>query len=132
MDIDSIRAYCLSFPDTKEKLQWGDVLVFKVRGKIFTMVNLDTMNRRIVFKCSPERFAELLEREGLRPSPYVGRYKWIAAESLDTLPEDELCELINESYQLVSAKAPKRKRKKPRVRARSSRTRSSHRRSKKS
>ncbi len=87
MDIDSIRAYCLSFPDTKERLQWGEVLVFKVRDKIFAMVNLDVVNHRIVFKCTPETFAELVEREGLRPSPYVGRYNWIAAESVDSCPK---------------------------------------------
>lgn len=111
MNIDSIRAYCLSFADTKEKLQWGDVLVFKVRGKIFTMVNLEVVNHRIVFKCTPEHFAELCEREGLGPSPYVGRYNWIAAQSLNTLPDDELRELIRQSYELVSAKAPRPRRK---------------------
>ncbi len=124
MDIDSIRAYCLSFPETKEQLQWGDVLLFKVRGRIFTMVNLEVVEHRIVFKCTPERFAELLEREGLRPSPYVGRYNWIAAESLDTLPHDELRELIAQSYALVSAKAPKGRRTKPVVRGGSSGKRS--------
>jgi predicted DNA-binding protein (MmcQ/YjbR family) len=118
MNIDSIRAYCLSFPDTKEQLQWGDVLVFKVRGKIFTMVNLEVVDHRVIFKCTPEQFAELCEREGLWPSPYVGRYNWIAVESFDTLPDEELRELIRQSYDMVSAKAPRRIRKKPRPRRR--------------
>ena len=30
MNSESIRAYCLSFPHTKEKLQWGASLCFKV------------------------------------------------------------------------------------------------------
>ena len=41
MDVDSVRAYCLSFPETTEKLQWGDALCFKVRGKMFAVMGLD-------------------------------------------------------------------------------------------
>ena len=34
MDVESIRRYCLSFPHTKEKLQWGETLCFKAEEKI--------------------------------------------------------------------------------------------------
>jgi len=34
MNVDAIRAYCLSFPEATEKLQWGDALCFKVRAKM--------------------------------------------------------------------------------------------------
>ena len=109
MDVDSIRQLCLSFPRTKEKLQWGETLVFKVEEKIFAMVSLEVdSGTRICLKCSPETFGELLEREGAHPAPYVGRYQWIGLEELDTLCDAELEELVRQSYAIVAAKTRKR------------------------
>ena len=114
MTVDSIRAYCLSFPHTREKLQWGDALCFKVSGKMFAVLGLD--NSRLCFKCTPETFAELIEREDVRPAPYVGRYKWVMLDRLDAVRWDELRELIAKSYEMVAAKtAGKKVRKKKSV-----------------
>lgn len=110
MNVDSIRAHCLSFPHAVEKLQWDDALCFKVGkkvgGKIFTIVGLD--NLRVCFKCTPEIFAELIEREDIRPAPYVGRYKWVMLDRLDALRDDELKDLIRQSYEMVAANAPRK------------------------
>src|SRR6202050_2921360 len=107
MTIDEIRAYCLSCPHAPEKLQWEDNLCFKIAGKIFAMLGLD--NPRLCFKCTPETFAELVEREDIRPAPYVGRYKWVMLDRLDALRNDELEELIRQSYEMVAVKAPVKK-----------------------
>ena len=107
MKADTIREFCLAFPQATEKLQWGDDLCFKVRGKIFVILGLD--NPRLCFKCSPEVFSELIEREDVRPAPYVGRYKWVMLDRLDALRWDELQDLIRQSYEMA-AKAPKKKR----------------------
>jgi predicted DNA-binding protein (MmcQ/YjbR family) len=104
MNVDSIRAYCLAFPRATEKLQWGDALCFKVGGKMFAVLGLDDL--RLTFKCTPERFAELIEREDIHPAPYVGRYKWVVLDRLDALRNDELKESIRASYEMVAAKAP--------------------------
>jgi len=107
MDVDSIRAYCLSFPHATENLQWGDALCFKVGAKMFAVLGLDRV--RLTFKCAPETFAELIERPDIRPSPYLGRYKWVMLDRLDALRSDELRDLIRQSYEMVAAKAPKAK-----------------------
>ena len=107
MNVDAIREFCLAFPRATEKLQWGDNLCFKIGGKIFVILGLD--DPRLCFKCAPERFAELIEREDIRPAPYVGRYKWVMQDRLDALPSDELKELIRQSYDMVAAKAPRLK-----------------------
>jgi predicted DNA-binding protein (MmcQ/YjbR family) len=73
------------------------------------MVGLD--NPRLCFKCTPESFAELIEREDIRPAPYVGRYKWVMLDRLDAVGWSELRELIGQSYEMVAAKVPKKKRK---------------------
>lgn len=106
MNIDTVRAYCLAFPRATEKLQWGDDLCFKIVGKIFAMLGLE--NPRLCFKCSPEVFSELIEREDIRPAPYVGRYKWVMLDRLDAVSDAELEDLIEQSYTMVAAKAPKR------------------------
>jgi len=104
MNTDSIRKYCLSFPNATENLQWGDDLCFKVGGKIFVTLSLDSVPQRLCFKCTPERFAELCEIEDIRPAPYVGRYKWVMLDRLDALGDEELEECILQSYEMVAAK----------------------------
>jgi predicted DNA-binding protein (MmcQ/YjbR family) len=105
MKADEIREYCLRFPDATENLQWGDDLCFKIRGKIFAIAGLD--NPRLCFKCAPDVFAELIEREDIHPAPYVGRYKWVMVDRLDALAAAETRELIGQSYSMVAANAPK-------------------------
>jgi predicted DNA-binding protein (MmcQ/YjbR family) len=107
MSVDEIRKYCLSFPDATENLQWGDDLCFKIRGKIFATLALTAVPQKMCFKCSPESFAELVEREGIHPAPYVGRYKWVILDHLNALRSDELKDFIGQSYEMVAAKAPK-------------------------
>jgi predicted DNA-binding protein (MmcQ/YjbR family) len=107
MDVDSIRAFCLAFPNATEKLQWGEELCCKVGGKIFVMLGLDTL--RLCFKCTPDMFAELIEREDIRPAPYVGRYKWVMLDRLDAAGDVELQDLIRQSFDMVSAQVPKKR-----------------------
>ncbi len=119
MNVDSIREYCLSFPNSKENLQWGDNLCFKVGGKIFVILGLDEL--RVCFKSAPDVFAELVEREDIRPAPYVGRYKWVMLARLDAVSDNEFREFVRQSYEMVSTKIPKKHNKR---RARKSRTKS--------
>ena len=104
MDVESTRNFCLSFPDATENLQWGEDLCFKVRGKIFAVLDLGSVPQRLSFKCTPEKFDELTEHEGINPAPYLGRYKWAMLERLSALPAPELKDLIRESYAMVAAK----------------------------
>jgi len=113
MNVDKIREFCLSVPDATEKLQWDDALCFKVSGKMFAVLGLDKV--RFTLKCAPETFTELIERDGIDPSPYLGRYNWVILHRLDAVPWAELKDLIRRSYDTVAAKAS-RKLSAPRVR----------------
>jgi predicted DNA-binding protein (MmcQ/YjbR family) len=104
MNVDSVRDYCLSFPQARESLQWGEDLCFKVAGKIFAVLSLDSVPPGLCFKCTPEKFVELCEQEGIRPAPYVGRYKWVLLDRLDVLGDEELEDLIRQSYEMVAVK----------------------------
>jgi len=105
MNVDSVRDYCLSFPHAKETLQWGETVCFKVAGKIFAMLSLASVPPSLCFKCTPETFAELCDQEGISPAPYVGRYKWVLLERLDVLGDQEMGDLIRQSYEMVAAKS---------------------------
>jgi predicted DNA-binding protein (MmcQ/YjbR family) len=105
MNADSIRKYCLSFPHAAENLQWGDDLCFKVGGKIFAILSLDSVPQKMCFKCTPQSFAELCEMEDIKPAPYVGRYKWVMLDRLDALRDAGLRDLIQQSYEMVVKKA---------------------------
>jgi predicted DNA-binding protein (MmcQ/YjbR family) len=104
MNVDSVRDYCLSFPRAMETLQWGETLCFKVGGKIFAMLSLAPVPPSLCFKCTPETFVELCEQEGIRPAPYVGRYKWVLLERLDVLRDKEIEDLIRQSHEMVAPK----------------------------
>jgi len=107
MNVDEIREYCLGFPEATENLQWGEDLCFKIRGKIFATMALTAVPQKLCFKCTPEIFAELTERNGIHPAPYVGRYSWVILDRLDALGGDELKDLVRQSYEMVAAKASK-------------------------
>ena len=96
----------MSFPHVTEDVQWGKDLCFSVGGKMFCATGMDEATGQISFKCTPERFSELVEREGIIPAPYVARYHWVAIEDPSVLYADEFEDLISKSYLLVFEKLP--------------------------
>jgi len=107
MNIDELRQFCLSFPGATEDVKWGSDLTFTVGKKMFAVTGLETAQGGISFKCTPEKFAELVERDGIIPAHYVARYHWVTVENLDALKADELKALIKKSYEMVREKLPK-------------------------
>jgi predicted DNA-binding protein (MmcQ/YjbR family) len=110
MNIDWVRSYCMSMPHATETVQWGNDLVFKIGGKMFAVAVLEPAKVWLSFKCSPEEFAELIERPGIIPAPYSARYHWVALETEDALTVSELKRLLRRSYDLVLEKLPKKAR----------------------
>ena len=109
MDIESVRAHCLSFPHVTENVQWGNDLVFKIAGKMFAVMVLEGASKYcLLFKCTPEKFAELIEQDGIVPAPYVARYHWVALEQFNAQSEKELKSLLGNAYDLVFEKLPKK------------------------
>ena len=109
MDIESVRKFCLSLPHVTEDVQWGSDLLFRIGNKMFAVVGLEPSSDHCMsLKCTPERFAELTERNGIVPAPYVARYYWVALERFNALPERELKALLTTAYELVRDKLPKK------------------------
>ena len=108
MTVESIRRWCLALPGVTEDIKWDDDLVFSVGGKMFCVAMLEPPHR-LSFKCEGETFAELIEREGIIPAPYLARAKWVSLEALDGPMEwRELEGRLRRSYDLVKASLTKK------------------------
>jgi predicted DNA-binding protein (MmcQ/YjbR family) len=109
MNLDSLREYCLSFPDATENIQWGADLVFKIGGKMFAVASTEPGETKVSFKCTPEEFAELVEQDGIKPADYVARYHWVTVLRWDAVADREIRRLVRDSYDMVRAKLPKKR-----------------------
>ena len=108
MDIDWLREHCLALAHTTETLQWEDALVFKVGGKMFAVASLEPDATWLSFKSTQEEFADLIERPGIIPAPYLARAQWVALETETALPRDELKTLLTRAHELIFAKLPRK------------------------
>ncbi len=106
MNIDELRTFCLRLPHATEDVQWGNDLLFRIGNKIFAATGLDSSPLQISFKCTPEKFSELIEIDGICPARYTARYHWVTIERMDVLSRNELEKLIRESYEMILSKLP--------------------------
>lgn len=116
MDAERLREYLLRLPHVVETMQWGANLVFWVGdkalgGKMFALLNLDNgQNAVLSFAAGPERYAELLETEGVFPAPYLARAHWVALKHWGVFRSSELEDLLEHGRQLVYKKLPRKTR----------------------
>ena len=103
-----VRAFCLSLPHATEDVKWEKDLAFCIGAKMFAVTCLEPHAVKLSFKATPEAFAELVERPGIIPAPYLARASWVALEDEDALPRQELEPLLHTAYHLVLAKLPKK------------------------
>jgi predicted DNA-binding protein (MmcQ/YjbR family) len=115
MDAESLRAWLLTLPDVAETMQWGETLVYwipdkAIGGKMFAVISLGSPDTVMSFAAGPERFGELVERNGVFPAPYLARAYWVALEEWTAIPAAELKELLVLAREIICAKLPKRTR----------------------
>ena len=108
--LDWVRAFCLSLPHATEDVQWEHNLLFRIAGKMFCIANLEpgVSPTKICFKCTPEKFAELVEIDGIIPAPYMARNHWVAMIEIDALRKPEIKDLIQDSYRMILEKLPRK------------------------
>ena len=113
MDRDELVAHCLGKPGAEETYPWGEAeLVAKVGGKAFAFIGLE--GGTVSVKCGRDA-AEAAEWRDRYPgavtmSAYVGRYGWNAVDWTGPVPDDEVRELIDGSYDAVVAALPRSRR----------------------
>jgi hypothetical protein len=101
-----LRAICLALPEAEERETW-DTPTFRIRGKIFAMVQADAGKtafwckappgvQTILVNAAPERFFA---------PPYVGPKGWIGVRLDGGVDWAEVAELVRRSWRMT---APKR------------------------
>lgn len=108
MNLEELRKFSLSLPHVNEDIKWGNDLCFLVGDKMFCVINIGGIFGASL-KVTSEEFEILTEREGVEPAKYLARYKWISVKEENALSEKEWQRLIEQSYQLVKSKLPKKK-----------------------
>jgi predicted DNA-binding protein (MmcQ/YjbR family) len=117
MDNERIREICMALPHVCETVNWGHHLVYwagdrDIGGKMFAATDLDGSSDGVLsFHCGPERFHELLEVEGIKPTPYSAKYFWVTLERWDALRPRDIEAELKRAYELIFAKLPPRTKK---------------------
>jgi len=116
MDAEKMRAMLLKLPHVAETMQWGANLVFwvgdkSIGGKMFAVVDLDGKGGPVIsYAAGPERFAEMVEKDGVIPAPYLARAHWVAVERWAVFRASEWKIELEAAHALIYAKLPKRTR----------------------
>ena len=102
MNIEALREYCLSKENADEGFPFGeDTLVFKIKGKIFALANLDG-ELSINLKCDPAYAIELREKyNSVAPGYHMNKKHWNTVLLDGSVPDTELFSWIDHSYNLV-------------------------------
>jgi predicted DNA-binding protein (MmcQ/YjbR family) len=109
MDIIRLRSLCLSFSQTSEDVKWDNDLCLTILGKMYCIAHLGYPFRFSV-KVEKDNLAEILAHRGVKPAPYLARYNWVLIEEETSLTDQELEQLIGNSYHLVVMGISPRKR----------------------
>ena len=75
---------------------------------MYAIVALEPGDYWLSFKCASEEFADLVERAGVIPAPYLARAQRVSLETEDALPCAETKRLLHQAYDLVFAKLPRK------------------------
>ncbi|MBK8469285.1 MAG: MmcQ/YjbR family DNA-binding protein [Candidatus Phosphoribacter sp.] len=110
MTHDELLAYCLAKPGAWRDEPWEGDVVAKVGPKIFAFTGPTTVGLKL--GRSRDDADEWLKRypEDARVSPYIGRYGWNVLQMGGAIPDDELLEAVDQSYETVVAGLPARQR----------------------
>jgi predicted DNA-binding protein (MmcQ/YjbR family) len=105
MTLADFCAHCLALPQVKETTPFGpDILVYKVGGKIFALATPEEFPSTVNLKCDPDRAIDLRDRyEDIQPGYHMNKRHWNRLTLEGRLPFKLVRELIDHSYQLVTA-----------------------------
>ncbi|MCU0372614.1 MAG: MmcQ/YjbR family DNA-binding protein [Ignavibacteria bacterium] len=108
MDIETLREYALGKTNVTEETPFGDdVLVYKVNGKIFMLMNFESPFE-VSLKCDPELAVEYREHyESVNPGYHMNKTHWNTVTANGDVNQKLMKEMIDHSYGLVVESLPK-------------------------
>jgi predicted DNA-binding protein (MmcQ/YjbR family) len=113
MTWQELLAHCLAKPGAWRDEPWEGDVVVKVGPKIFAFLG-PVPASAVGLKCGPAREAAdewLLRYPGdTSAMAYIGRFGWNSLRIGGAIPDDELLEAVDASYEAVVSKLPKKDR----------------------
>lgn len=102
MNAESIREYCIAKKGTTESFPFNeDVLVFKVGGKMYALIDLSEPDS-INLKCDPEYAVELREKYvDIQGGYHMHKKYWNTVALNGLLDKKLILSLIDHSYEQV-------------------------------
>lgn len=109
MNIEEIRAYCLSKPLATEDFPFDETtLVFRVHQKIFACIDLEDTDW-FCLKCDPDYAIELRDRySSIKGAWHWNKKYWNQIAQNGDVSDGLLRSLIDHSYEEVLKKLPRR------------------------
>jgi predicted DNA-binding protein (MmcQ/YjbR family) len=109
MNAEILRDYCLKKKEVTESFPFNDTaLVFKVRSKMFALINLDGP-LSISLKCDPEKAIDLREHfASVIPAYHFNNKHWNTVYIDGSVYDELILQWIDHSYLLVVEKLPKK------------------------
>jgi predicted DNA-binding protein (MmcQ/YjbR family) len=103
---DWVMAACMAKPGAVEDYPFGDeVAVFKVAARMFALVPLGAAPGSVSLKCDPDLAIGLRRRySGVTPGYHLSKRHWNTVTLDGSVPDEEVLELIDHSYDLVLAR----------------------------
>jgi predicted DNA-binding protein (MmcQ/YjbR family) len=107
MELEQLRVYCLSKKGTAEEMPFdNETLVFKVMGKMFMLLVLESWERgepSINVKCDPQTAIELREKyDGVVTGAWhMNKIHWNSIHLHQGMKDIEALQWIDHSYDLV-------------------------------
>jgi len=108
MNVEEVREYCIAKKAVTESFPFDETtLVFKVMNKMFCLLGLDDF--RVALKNDPEKNVDLRAHfPAIVPGYHLNKQHWNTIELNGTVPTKLLCELIDESYEIILKSLPKK------------------------
>ena len=103
-----MQEHCLAKPGAWEDQPWEGDVVAKVGDKIFAFFGEHSVG--VKAGATREEADEWLARypDDASVMAYIGRSGWNSLSTVGEIPDDEIREAVDESYDLVVAKLPKK------------------------
>ena len=108
--LKQLQKHLMSKPETTEEKPFGpQVLVYKVMGKMFALVAWEQDPLHLSVKCDPEEAILLRKQyEAITAGYHLSKTHWNTIVLDGSIPDDEIYEMIDDSYELIVEKMPKR------------------------
>jgi predicted DNA-binding protein (MmcQ/YjbR family) len=110
LDSKDLFSYCLTKPGAIEDYPFGpDVIVIKIASKMFALLSRRNGQDNLSLKCNPD-YSEILRQQypSITPGYHLNKRHWNTLILDGSIPEREIRDLIDHSYDLVYKSLPRR------------------------